>query len=256
MKIPSFLLAAAALVTSAHAVTIATSEGTGGNQYGNASGALIEFDATPTTADLPVTNGSLVAGQQYSVDSVSFQAGASASATTVWLGAYRTLTPVGPNGADTVSDLIGVSTNSVDFSTAGLKTFNFDNVNVTAGNSVGEGTDIIYFVYQTSATPVSALFETRDGAVNGGNNNLFQTDRVNGDQESQNYRAMILDGAQDYRGARVSDILGSYSTSIPGAGGNDRIPLYQAELTAVPEPSTSLFGALAALGALGLRRRK
>lgn len=270
MKRNTYILGALALASglaaSSHAFTIATTEATGSNAYGNISGALIEFDSTPGATGLGDGSGgaatALVNGTEYNVNSISFEITAAASAPEVWLGAYSTLTTAGGAAPDGVSGLLAVSTNSVDFAAlgGGTATFNFDALTVTAGNDVGTGSDIIYFVYQTSATAVTSLFPTRDGAAvtaaGGTNANLFQTDRIDGNQDAELYRALVLDGGQDYRGSSGSDALGSYRVGAIDSGGDDRIPLYSADLTVVPEPSSAFLATLGGVFLIGARRRK
>jgi hypothetical protein len=135
---------------SASAETITVTDGTG-NTYGDCYGAAVDFDAALPAVTAPWTPA-LTAGQTYSLDSLSLR-NSSADAGNVYLGVYTGFT-----GPSTVSGFLGVSTNTVDFSTVtngAWAQFNFSGINVTADATPGSGSGVLYFIFQTGTEAVT-----------------------------------------------------------------------------------------------------
>jgi PEP-CTERM putative exosortase interaction domain len=180
--------------------------------YGDASGFLIDFDATPTLA-VP-WSPALVSGGLYSLDSISIRyGGAQANTSPKYLGVYSSFS------SGVLSGFLGVSDNAIDFTAAASESwqqFNFSGINLTVDSTVGSGSGLLYFVYQTGTSAIGGLETTVSTMRFDG----FPADPVTGD-----YLANIL----------------AFGT-IQAA----RAPEYQASITAVPEPS-----AIALLGFAG-----
>ena len=211
------------LVVLACSVGIATAASTvivtdgDGNSYGQAGGFRIDFDSTPipvTTSAEGVAAGSkdwipaLVSGHSYSVDSVSIRySGTQLGTAPKYAGVYSGFNPTG--GA--LSGFLGVSTTAIDFSTAvsgAWQQFNFSNLNIIADGTVGSGSGVLYFVFQTGTAAIAGL-QTEVGLHR---NNGFPAD--------------------DQMTAWHSNILafGTLQTA--------RAQEYQAALTPVPEASS------------------
>ena len=207
---------------AAQTSTITVTDGTG-NTYGAANGIAIDFDSSLTPATAPWTPGSLVNGQEYSVDSVSLRP---ASSTTggVYLGVYTI------NSSGAFSGFLGASDNSVDFSTVpsgDFVQFTFSGINVTADNVAGSGSGLLYFGFQS--------VQTASG-------NALLTDAMN-----------RIDGFGTYSMQDYGSQVMSYGTIT-----TSRALEYMASVTAiapVPEPSTlAMLGS--GLGILAILRRR
>jgi len=130
--------------------TITVTDGTG-NTYGNATGIGIDFDSALTPATAPWTPA-LVNGQQYTVNSVSLR-DFSDNTGAVYLGVYTTLS------SGVLSGFLGASVNTVDFSTVvngNWAQFNFSGITVTADNTPGSGSGLLYFSFQSVNTSTSS----------------------------------------------------------------------------------------------------
>lgn len=202
-------------------IVVASDAGTAA--YGDANGFRIDFDSTfATAADW---TPDLTAGQAYQLNSVSVRyGGAQANATPKYLGVYTGLT------GGVLSGFRGVSSNTVDFSTAvtgDWQQFNFSGIDVTTDSTVGSGSGLLYFVYQTGAEALTGLETT------------VSTQRFDGFPSTE--------VTADY----LANILAFGTVQIA------RAPEYQASLTAaVPEPMTAgLIGIPGALFLLSRRRR-
>jgi hypothetical protein len=203
---------------SASAETITVTDGTG-NSYGDCYGIGVDFDSGLNPALAPWTPA-LVAGYQYSLDSLSLRDNA-ADAGNVYLGVYTGYS------AGVLSGFLGASTNAVDFSTVtngDWAQFNFSGINVTADAAPGSGSGLLHFAFQTGTEAVA------DAAVK---------------------RAMHrIDGYGTYSIADYGSNVIAY-----GALQTSRALEYQAGLTLmlIPEPATMV---LLGLGSLTILRKR
>ena len=224
------LFALACIAGTSSAASVIVTDGDG-NAYGDAAGFRIDFDSTtiPVVTSTEGVNAgasdwspALVSGQSYSLDSVSIRySGAQAVTTPKYVGVYTGFE------AGVLSGFQGVSNNAVDFALATSGTwhgFAFSSISLTVDSTVGSGSGLLYFVFQTGTSAVSAL-ETTVGLQR---NNGFP-----GDDQMPVWHSNIL-------------AFGAVQTT--------RAAEYQATLTAVPEPSSFAL----ALGGAGLmiRRRR
>jgi hypothetical protein len=218
MKSVLFMLMCVCLVSVASASIITVTDGTG-NTYGDCFGAAVDFDAALNPTLAPWTPA-LVAGQQYSVDSLSLREN-TADTGNVYLGVYTGFS------ANVVSGFLGVSTNTVDFSTVtngDWAQFNFSGITVTADATPGSGSGVLYFIFQTGTEAVnSAIVKRSMHRIDGWGSYLFT----------------------DYGSAAINPINGGLITN--------RALEYQASITAIPEPATM---ALLGLGALAMLRKR
>ncbi len=203
----------------APAAVITASDG-GGTAYGDCLGFGIDFDTS--AADFADWTPDLADGQSYNLDFLSVRfGGAQANTTAKYLGVYS-----GFSGG-TFSGFLGVSTNAIDFTTAvtgDWQQFNFSGINVIADSTVGSGSGMLYFAYQTGTS-----------AITGGETTV-STMRFNTD----------------------TTIAQSLSSVIAfGTLQAVRAPEYQASLTAVavPEPSTLAILGITGFASLAARRR-
>ncbi len=205
---------------STHAASIFASDGDG-NVYGDAAGLAIDFDSS--SAALADWTPDLVAGQTYSLNSVSVRYGSSELvADDKYLGVYTGF------ASGILSGFLGTSANAIDFTSAtagSWQQFNFTGLNVTVDSTAGSGSGLLYFVYQTSTADRSGM----------GTETTVQTQRFNGETGNM--------------AATLSSIL-AFGTAQAA-----RSPEYQATLTPVPEPTSFALAGLSA-AALLVRRRK
>jgi hypothetical protein len=220
MKMKVVMCIAALLAAGSASAATITVENAGTNNYGDAGGFVIDFDATSvTTADwIP----DLVDGQIYSLDSVSMKYGGSqANTSPKYLGVYTGFS------AGVLSGFLGVSTNSVDFATAAAgdwRQFDFSGIQVTADSTVGAGSGLLYFAYQTGTGELAGLETTVSTRRNEG---------FPGDPQMPIYLANIL---------------------AFGAVQSPRAPQYQATLTpVVPEPTSLVLGGISCILLLSKR---
>lgn len=140
-----FLLTAG--MASAASVT-ATDGGTA--VYGNANGLAIDFDAT--LAPNAIWTPTLVSGQTYTLNSVAIKN------TTTNTGSYYLGVYTGFAGG-TLSGFKGVSDTAKDFSTSpnNWLTFTFSNLNynLTVDSTIGSGSGLHYFVYQSGTSALT-----------------------------------------------------------------------------------------------------
>lgn len=209
---------AALLLTAGSAVAESVNVTDGGaTLYGSTDGIAVDFDASVAT--LADWTPDLAVGTTYSVDSLSLRLGA-ANANTVYLGVYSGLS------GTTLSGFLGASQNAIDLNTATVNdwmTFNFSVINVTADATVGSGSGLLYFLFQT------------DNVAHATNPDLnINTHRMNVDTTMSQSLASVY-------------ALGSVQAV--------RAPEYQANLTVVPEPSAFTLIGLSGAGLVLARRR-
>lgn len=213
------LIAAGAVSTNA--ASIIATDGNG-NIYGAASGFAIDFDAS--TATLADWTPDLVSGLTYSLDSISMRYGtAQAVPNPKYLAVYTGYT------GGLLSGFVGTSVNAIDFTTATTGTwqqFNFSSINVTIDSTVGSGSGLLYFVYQTTTADRSGL----------GTETTVETQRFNGETGSM--------------ATTLSSILAF------GVVQAARSPEYQATVTLVPEPSVLAVAGISAAVLLARRRSR
>ena len=166
MKKVMYLMFMVFLAAVSQAATITVDDdATGGNSYGNTQGFAIDFDATPPAADPTVTTGwdpPLEVGKTYALNSISIQYGGSVTtgSAVVYLGVYN---------AGLGEGFVGVSTNTIDFETVAADewvTFEFEGINVTVDSTVGSGTGLLYFRYQSDPTAGSGFGEISTRRLN------------------------------------------------------------------------------------------
>lgn len=132
------------------AASVTASDG-GTAVYGNCNGFAIDFDSTvaPNASWAPA----LVAGQSYVLNSVAVK-NSTGNAGSYYLGVYT-----GFNGG-TLSGFKGISDAAQNFSTSpnNWLTFTFSNLNynVTVDSTVGSGSGLLYFVYQSGTTAITS----------------------------------------------------------------------------------------------------
>jgi hypothetical protein len=219
-KIIAGFIAGIMAVGAASAETVNVTDA-GTTLYGSTDGVAVDFDASAATLADWVPD--LADGTTYSVDSLSLRLGA-ANANTVYLGVYSGLS------GTTLSGFLGASDNAINLSTATVNdwmAFTFTGINVTADSTVGSGSGLLYFLFQT------------DAVAHATNPDLnISTHRMNVDTTMSQSLASIY-------------ALGAIQAA--------RAPEYQANLTVVPEvvPEPSTFALLGLAGAafLGARRR-
>lgn len=206
---------------STHAASIVATDGDG-NVYGDAAGLAIDFDSSSAT--LADWTPDLVAGLSYSLNSVSVRYGSTELvADDKYLGVYTGFT------SGILSGFLGASVNAIDFTSAtpgSWQQFNFSGINLTVDSTVGSGSGLLYFVYQTSAADRSGQ----------GTETTVQTQRFNGETGNM--------------AATLSSILAF------GTAQATRSPEYQATLTPVPEPSAFALAGLSAAALLARRRSR
>jgi hypothetical protein len=218
-KTTTYLIAVLLTSGSARAETVMVTDGDG-NNYGNAMGLAIDFDSS--TAAFADWAPDLQAGLSYTLDSISLR-NASTTAGAVYLGIYSGYT------APSLSGFLGTSDNAVDFSTIASGdwlTFTFSGINITADSTVGSGSGMLYFAFQTDISAQAAIGTVRSiHRING-----FET------YPMTDYLATVLDSGN------------------PGAF-DTRAPEYQANLTVVPEPTGVGLIGLSSAALLFARRR-
>ncbi|GEM_PF-977800 len=224
------------------AATLTVDEAGTANSFGRTSGIAIDYNTSTSDA---VWDTNLVDGQEYSVDSVSLYLNSwTADTDSYYLGVYTDITTdaVGGGQDDTLSGFLGTSTNALNLSaldggSKDLVTWNFSGINVTADDTAGSGSGILYFILQTGTSALSTT-GPRPG------------------QGEQSFHR--IDGTS----ATFSDFLSA--TIESSFNGNDNFsdivairPLeYQTTVTAIPEPS-SLLLVTSVIGAwLCIRSRK
>ncbi len=207
--------------TSTHAATILASDGDG-NVYGDAAGLAIDFDSSSAT--LADWTPDLIGGLSYSLNSVSVRYGSSELvADDKYLGVYTGF------NSGILSGFLGTSANAIDFTSAtpgSWQQFNFSGISLTVDSTVGSGSGLLYFVYQTSTADRSGQ----------GTETTVQTQRFNGETGNM--------------AATLSSIL-AFGTAQAA-----RSPEYQATLTPVPEPSTFALAGVSAAALLARRRSR
>lgn len=209
------------------AATVSVTDGTG-NNYGNFDGFAIDFDAsTGITADWAPD---LQVSETYSIDSVSLFELNDFNAD-LFLGVYTGFN----ESTGALSGFEGVSTNTINFNSlpgTNQVTWNFSGITVTVDDVAGAGSGVRYFALQTESTAIATINNFGDDTT--------AVRRIDGETGS------------------FTDELAAV---IDGGGGADRLkgtraPEYEASVTLIPEPSTSILGAVAALAFAGARRRK
>jgi len=221
--------AALTLLSAANAATVSVRDGAN-NNFGDAGGVAIDFDATTGLAadwepDLSIS-------QTYSIDSLTlFRSSTSVSTGIVYLGVY---TSIGAPTERTLGGFQGVSTNTVDLALLNASdpfTFTFSGFNVTPEQNAGSGADIRYFVFQTGTTALANI----TGSVRVPIRRIDDTTTPAG---FSHQLGALLQNNDPTRILRA-----------------DRAPEYLATITPIPEPS-----ALALLGIAGAviaaRRRR
>ena len=212
----------------ANAETVSVTDGTA-NNYGNANGVAIDFDATTGLAADWMPD--LSTSQAYSINGVTLfntSNAADSSTATVRLGVYTTLT------GETVSGFLGVSTNTINLSTVALSapfTFNFSGISVTPGMSAGTGADIRYFAFQIGDTAITDLRA-----------------------ESTRVPIRRIDAETGSFTDELAAVIQASGNTSSGLVAN-RAPEYSATITPVPEPSAAIM-LLGGAGILGVLRRR
>ena len=223
--------AALSLMSVANAETVTVTDAAN-NNYGNANGVAIDFDATTGLAANWTPD---LTSQEYSINSVTLYqstglpgSGSEPSTATVRLGVYTTLT------GETVGGFQGVSTNTIDLSTVALGTpftFNFSGISVTPGMNAGTGADIRYFAFQIGDTAITDLRA-----------------------ESTRVPIRRIDAETGSFTDELAAVIQASGNTSSGLVGN-RAPEYSATITPVPEPSAAIM-LLGGAGILGVLRRR
>ena len=135
---------------SASAASVTATDG-GTTTYGACNGIAIDFDAT--AAPNAVWTPGLINGQTYTLNSVAIKNG-SGNTGTYYLGVYT-----GFSGGN-LSGFKGVSDSAKDLSTSpdNWLTFTFSNLNytLTVDSTVGSGSGLHYFVYQSGTSALTS----------------------------------------------------------------------------------------------------
>ena len=137
------------LAGSASAASVTATDG-GTAVYGACNGIAIDFDATIVPG--AVWSPSLVYGQIYALNSVGIKNG-SGNSGTYYLGVYTNYS------GGTLSGFQGVSDAANSFSSANSwLTFTFSNLNchITVDSTVGSGSGLPYFVYQSGTSALTS----------------------------------------------------------------------------------------------------
>ncbi len=213
------LLTAGCVWAQTSSVTV---ENAGTFNYGDCAGFRIDFDATPSGT--VVWTPPLVSGETYFLNSVSIKYGGSqANTLPKYLGVYS-----GFSGG-VLSGFLGVSDYPIDFTLlpAGAWTnFTFSGITVTVDSTVGSGSGLLNFVYQTEPTARTGV----ETGVSTRRNEGFPT--------------------EDQMPIFYANIIATWGAVIPA-----RAPQYQATLTVVPEPSAVALISLAGAAFVFARRR-
>ncbi len=150
VSLAAWLVAPLLTAESASAASVTVADG-GTAVYGACNGAAIDFNATP--APQAVWMPSLVSGQTYALNSVAIK-NSTGNSGTYYLGVYT-----GFSGG-TLSGFKGVSDNANDFSTASnnwlMFTFSNLNYNLIVDSTVGSGSGLLYFVYQSGTSAITS----------------------------------------------------------------------------------------------------
>ncbi|MCA9236786.1 MAG: PEP-CTERM sorting domain-containing protein [Planctomycetales bacterium] len=219
------LFAVLLLAGPASAATLTLTDGGDGLPYGDTSGFVVDFDATYAWSP------SLVAGQTYSIESISIWEASDSAATPnntpVYLSVFDS-TFAGFTG-DTSGSHLGFSDNAIDHTATpdtSKITYTFTGITVTADNdgALG-GSGLVYFTWDDNTT--------RNNFGTSGGVHPYQ--RIDSNPPAADYGAAVF-------------AFGAIQTS--------RVPEIEITVRPVPEPSTlALFG-LSSLGVLATRRRK
>lgn len=216
MKEVLFFLMCVGLVSMASAEFVSATDGDG-NLYGNTEGFRVDFDATPAAA--ADWTPDLISEQTYNLDFLSVRNGSNTDAAPVYLGVYTSFS------AGTWSGFLGASNNAIDFTAVAAgawSQFTFTGISVTVDSTVGSGSGMLYFMFQTDTAAHSA--------------------------------AMVNRSIQRNNGYPSDPVIGQWLANIIAYGGvvDARAPEYQAQLT-IPEPASL---ALLAAGVLAIRRKR
>ncbi len=191
------------------------------------AGQVVDFSGTSTiteanpggrwNAHAPIN------GQLYSVDSIQFTKGNNDNnISELWVGVYTTLT-----GTTFLSGFLGASDSSVAWGTGDSGdefTWTFSNIHATANSDVK-----LYFVFQTDAAARSQVPNVPDQHIS--------LQRISSSTSIGDYGAIVIHGN-------------------PGVGTvANRTAFMNLKVTAIPEPSTAIIGALVA-GMMLIRRRR
>jgi len=134
---------------SASAATVTVTDG-GTAVYGACNGLAVDFDAT--VAPSAVWSPGLVGGQIYTLSSVAVKNATNAG--TYYLGCYTGFTGGVLSGfqgvSDTAKNFASVTNNWLTF------TFSNLNYNVIVDSTVGSGSGLLYFVYQSGASALTS----------------------------------------------------------------------------------------------------
>ena len=148
VSLVAWLVASLLTAVSASAASVTATDG-GTAVYGACNGVAIDFDATP--APQAAWTPGLISGQTYALNSVAIK-NSTGNSGTYYLGVYA-----GFSGG-TLSGFKGVSDSANDFSTApdNWLTFTFSNLNynLIVDSTVGSGSGLLYFVYQSGTSAI------------------------------------------------------------------------------------------------------
>ena len=237
LKPLSYLATFSLFAGSASAATYIIQDGatppSSGAAFGATNGVALAVDTTYNTAfsaNSPLWEPDLVAGQSYFLNSITLYSSGSANAdpTALFLSVFNS-SFAGFDG-DTAAEHLGFSTNSVSFTggTGQAVTWNFSGIQVTADSdgSLTTGSGTLYFFFDDDTT--------RNNLNAGPQRAVFRMDA-------------------NTAGNTVGSGVMSGNTAAPIT---DRAPEMQAQLTAVPEPTTfaMLLGGVGVL--IGFQRRR